>query len=157
MDRKELAAAVKESVRAFAQKVPGRSVELRVPPFVAVQCVEGPRHTRGTPPNIVETDATTWLALAEGSLNWAEAIADGRISASGPRSDSINTSAGCGLTCWGAPETRSRTAAVTTAEPPQMSLCPLWNLFQNGSGRTSTRLAAARKWGRNTSASTSRP
>ena len=87
MDRKELAAAVKESVRAFAQQVPGHSVELRVPPFVAVQCVEGPRHTRGTPPNIVEMDAATWLALADGSLSWAEAIADGRVSASGPRSD----------------------------------------------------------------------
>jgi hypothetical protein len=87
MDRKELAAAVKESVRAFAQQVPGHSVELRVPPFVAVQCVEGPKHTRGTPPNIVETDATTWLALADGSLEWADAIADGRVSASGPRSD----------------------------------------------------------------------
>jgi hypothetical protein len=87
MDRKELAAAVKESVRAFAQQVPGHSVELRVPPFVAVQCVEGPKHTRGTPPNIVETDAATWLALADGSLTWAEAIADGRVSASGPRSD----------------------------------------------------------------------
>jgi hypothetical protein len=87
MDRRELAAAVRESVRAFAQKVPGHSVELRVPPFVAVQCVAGPRHTRGTPPNIVETDAATWLALADGSLAWAEAVADGRISASGPRSD----------------------------------------------------------------------
>lgn len=87
MDRKQLAAAVRESVRAFAQAVPGRSVELRVPPFVAVQCVEGPRHTRGTPPNIVETDAQTWLGLADGSIDWADAIADGRISASGPRSD----------------------------------------------------------------------
>ena len=87
MDRKELAATVKESVRAFAQQVPGHSVELRVPPVVAVQCVAGPRHTRGTPPNIVEMDAATWLALADGSLSWAEAIADGRVSASGPRSD----------------------------------------------------------------------
>jgi hypothetical protein len=87
MDRKELAAAVRESVRAFAQRVPGHSVELRVPPFVAVQCVEGPRHTRGTPPNIVETDATTWLALADGTLHWDDAIADGRVSASGPRSN----------------------------------------------------------------------
>jgi Bacterial SCP ortholog len=87
MDRKELAAVVKESVRAFARKVPGHAVELRVPPFVAVQCVEGPRHTRGTPPNIVETDPASWLALADGSLGWAEAIADGRVSASGPRSD----------------------------------------------------------------------
>ncbi|MBR7833357.1 hypothetical protein KDL01_08775 [Actinospica durhamensis] len=84
---KEFAAAVRESVRAFAAKIPGRSVELRVPPYVAVQCVPGPRHTRGTPPNIVETDAATWLALADGSLGWAEAVADGRISASGPRSD----------------------------------------------------------------------
>jgi len=87
MDRKELGAKAKESVRAFAQQVPGRSVELRVPPFVAVQCVAGPRHTRGTPPNIVETDAETWLALADGSLTWAEAVADGRLTASGPRSD----------------------------------------------------------------------
>jgi hypothetical protein len=87
VDRKELAAAVRASVRAFAEKVPGRSVELRVPPFVAVQCVPGPRHTRGTPPNIVETDAQTWLALADGSLAWADAVADGRVSASGPRSD----------------------------------------------------------------------
>ena len=87
MDRKELAAAVKESVRAFAAKVPGHSVELRVPPFVAVQCVEGPRHTRGTPPNIVETDALTWLALADGSLAWDDAVTDGRVSASGPRSN----------------------------------------------------------------------
>jgi hypothetical protein len=87
MDRKQLGAVVKESVRAFAQKVPGHSVELRVPPFVAVQCVEGPRHTRGTPPNIVETDAATWLGLADGSIRWADAVADGRVSASGPRSD----------------------------------------------------------------------
>jgi hypothetical protein len=87
MDRKELAAKVKESVRAFAERVPGHSVELRVPPFVAVQCVEGPRHTRGTPPNIVETDAQTWLGLADGSVRWADAVADGRVSASGPRSD----------------------------------------------------------------------
>ena len=87
MDRKELAAKVKESVRAFAEQVPGHSVELRVPPFVAVQCVEGPRHTRGTPPNIVETDAQTWLGLADGSVRWADAVADGRVSASGPRSD----------------------------------------------------------------------
>lgn len=90
MDRKELGAAVRESVRAFARRVPGRSVELRVPPFVAVQCVEGPRHTRGTPPNIVETDAATWLALASGELSWDDAVADGRVSASGPRSDLSN-------------------------------------------------------------------
>jgi hypothetical protein len=86
-DRQALGARVKASVKAFAEKAPGRSVELRVPPFAAVQCVAGPRHTRGTPPNVVETDAATWLALAAGELNWADAVADGRVTASGQRSD----------------------------------------------------------------------
>jgi hypothetical protein len=67
--------------------VPGRSVELRVPPHVAVQCVEGPRHTRGTPPNVVETDAATWLRLATGELTWADAVSEGKVSASGNRAD----------------------------------------------------------------------
>lgn len=87
MDAAALGERVKATARAFADKAPGRSVELRIPPYVAVQCVEGPRHTRGTPPNVVEMDAYTWLALADGSLAWPEAVADGRISASGPRSD----------------------------------------------------------------------
>ncbi|MGY1695085.1 MULTISPECIES: sterol carrier family protein [unclassified Geodermatophilus] len=82
-----LGAAVKTSARWLAQQVPGRSVELRVPPHVAVQLVPGPRHTRGTPPNVVETDAATWLRLATGELGWAEAVADGRVSASGNRAD----------------------------------------------------------------------
>jgi len=86
-DRAALGALVKASVRAFADKVPGHAVELRVPPFVAVQCVEGPRHTRGTPPNVVEFDAATWLAVAVGELSWQDAMADGRVSATGPRSD----------------------------------------------------------------------
>lgn len=86
-DRAALSALIKASVRAFAAKVPGHSVELRVPPHAAVQCVAGPRHTRGTPPNVVEMDAATWLALALGELAWADAVADGRVSASGPRSD----------------------------------------------------------------------
>jgi hypothetical protein len=86
-EREALGALVKASVKAFAQKAPGRSVELRVPPFAAVQCVAGPRHTRGTPPNVVETDAVTWLALAAGELAWADAVADGRVTASGGRSD----------------------------------------------------------------------
>jgi hypothetical protein len=85
--RQVLAAAVKTSARWLAQQVPGRSVELRVPPHVAVQCVPGPRHTRGTPPNVVETDPATWLRLATGELAWAEALADGRVSASGNRAD----------------------------------------------------------------------
>ena len=85
--RSVLAAAVKTSTRWLAQQVPGRSVELRVPPHVAVQLVPGPRHTRGTPPNVVETDAATWLRLATGELSWADAVAEGRVSASGNRAD----------------------------------------------------------------------
>ena len=79
--------AVKTSARWLAQQVPGRSVELRVPPHVAVQCIEGPRHTRGTPPNVIETDAATWLRLASGLTTWADAIADGTVVASGNRAD----------------------------------------------------------------------
>jgi uncharacterized SCP-like protein len=85
--RPVLGAAVKASARWLAQQVPGRSVELRVPPFVAVQCVPGPRHTRGTPPNVVETDPATWLRLATGALAWADAVGEGRVSASGNRAD----------------------------------------------------------------------
>ena len=79
--------AVKTTARWLAQQVPGRSVELRVPPHVAVQCVEGPRHTRGTPPNVVETDPRTWLRLATGQLSWADAVAQGSVTASGNRAD----------------------------------------------------------------------
>ncbi len=85
--RAVLGAAVKTSARWLAQQVPGRSVELRVPPHVAVQCIEGPRHTRGTPPNVVETDALTWLRLASGRLSWPDAVAGGTVSASGNRAD----------------------------------------------------------------------
>jgi hypothetical protein len=74
-------------LQCLADEVPGNSVEVRVPPFAAVQAVPGPRHTRGTPPNVVETDATTWLALASGELTWAEAVAQSRVSASGSRAD----------------------------------------------------------------------
>ena len=85
--RSVLGAAVKTSARWLAQQVPGRSVELRVPPHVAVQLVPGPRHTRGTPPNVVETDAATWLRLATGATTWAEAVAAGAVTASGNRAD----------------------------------------------------------------------
>ena len=88
-ERAVLRAAVKESLTALAAAAPGRSVEVRVPPFVAVQCVEGPRHTRGTPPNTVETDARTWLALATGRLGWATAVADGAVVASGGRAGEV--------------------------------------------------------------------
>lgn len=87
MERAELKALIQETVRAFAEKVPGHAVELRIPPFIAVQCVEGPKHTRGTPPNVVEMAPATWLELSSGTLAWADAVADGRISATGPRSD----------------------------------------------------------------------
>jgi hypothetical protein len=87
VERAELKALVRETARAFAEKVPGHSVELRIPPFIAVQCVAGPRHTRGTPPNVVEMAPATWLELSSGTLDWTEAVADGRIAATGPRSD----------------------------------------------------------------------
>ncbi|MFF5985570.1 sterol carrier family protein [Prauserella flavalba] len=85
--RPKLAAAVRLSLRTLAAVAPGRSVEVRVPPFAAVQCVEGPRHTRGTPPNVVEMDPRTWLELATGRLQWSDALAGGRVTASGTRAD----------------------------------------------------------------------
>ena len=85
--RAVVGSAVKTSARWLAQQVPGRSVEVRVPPHVAVQCIEGPRHTRGTPPNVVETDAATWLRLTTGELSWADAVAAGSVTASGNRAD----------------------------------------------------------------------
>ena len=86
-DRDALRAAVKASLAQLQVIAPGRSVEVRIPPFAAVQVVPGSTHRRGTPPAIVETDAQTWLALANGSLTWAEATASGRLRASGERSD----------------------------------------------------------------------
>ncbi len=86
-DRAALASAVRLSLRTLAQIAPGRSVEVRVPPFAAVQCVAGPRHTRGTPPNVIEMDPRTWLELATGRMSWAVALASGSASASGSRAD----------------------------------------------------------------------
>ena len=86
-DRATLAAAVRLSLRVLPQIAPGRSVEVRVPPFAAVQCIAGPRHTRGTPPNVIETDPRTWLELATGALSWADAMRAARVSASGARAD----------------------------------------------------------------------
>ena len=79
--------AVRFTLEELAEVAPGRSVEVRVPPDGAVQAVEGPRHTRGTPPNVVETDAQTWLGLATGQVAWEDAVAAGRVSASGERAD----------------------------------------------------------------------
>ncbi|MHA7135395.1 sterol carrier family protein [Oerskovia turbata] len=85
--RAEVTTAVRFTLEELADVAPGHAVEVRVPPYGAVQAVEGPRHTRGTPPNVVETDPETWLGLVTGAVDWAEAVADGRISASGERSD----------------------------------------------------------------------
>jgi hypothetical protein len=82
-----LATAVRYLLQVLEGKAPGNTVEVRVPPFGAVQCIEGPRHTRGTPPNVVETDAFTWLELATGKLPWYEALHDERVMASGARAD----------------------------------------------------------------------
>lgn len=87
--RAELAAAVRATARTLAESAPGHSVEVRVPPFVAVQCVAGPRHTRGTPPNVVETDPRTWLLLAGGLLGFERAVGDGVVTASGSRAGEV--------------------------------------------------------------------
>lgn len=87
VDRQTLALAVRYTLEELSSRAPGRSVEVRVPPFGAVQCVEGPRHTRGTPPNVTETDAGTWLALAVGDLSWRDAWEQGALSVSGQRAD----------------------------------------------------------------------
>ncbi|HEY5853304.1 MAG TPA: sterol carrier family protein [Aldersonia sp.] len=87
--RAEIAAAVRMSARTLEQVAPGHSVEVRVPPFVAVQCIAGPRHTRGTPPNIVETDPRTWLLLATGRLGFDDAVATGMVTESGSRAGEV--------------------------------------------------------------------
>lgn len=79
--------ATRHLLSTLESSVPGRTVEVRVPPYGAVQCIEGPRHTRGTPPNVVETDPLTWVMLATGRMSWADAVTAGRVSASGSRAD----------------------------------------------------------------------
>jgi hypothetical protein len=78
---------VKHFLALLEARAPGRSVEVRVPPYAAVQVVPGVRHTRGTPPAVIETDAETWLALATGDLTWSDAEQSGRARASGERAD----------------------------------------------------------------------
>lgn len=87
LERATIATAVRHTVAELAERAPGRSVEVRVPPFAASQCVEGPVHTRGTPPAVVETDPQTWLALAVGELGWGEGVAAGAVRVSGQRTD----------------------------------------------------------------------
>lgn len=83
----KILAEVKQSLATLAAKAPGRAIEVRVPPYAAIQCGEGPRHTRGTPPNLIEMNAETWLALATGAMTWDEALASGEVRASGARAD----------------------------------------------------------------------
>lgn len=85
--RPALALTVRTLAEFLVARAPGRTVEVRVPPFVAVQAIAGPRHTRGTPPNVVETDPTTWIRLATGRMLWAAAVDDGSVRASGQRGD----------------------------------------------------------------------
>ncbi|WP_066522448.1 sterol carrier family protein [Curtobacterium ammoniigenes] len=85
--RPQTATAVRWLLQLLADAVPGNSVEVRVPPFGAVQAVPGPRHTRGTPPNVVEMDAGTWLAVATGDTSWGDAVRSGSVHASGSRAD----------------------------------------------------------------------
>jgi hypothetical protein len=86
-ERSDLRLLSKHFLAVLEERAPGHSVEVRVPPYAAVQVIPGVRHTRGTPPAVVETDATTWIALATGELSWSEAERGGRVRASGERAD----------------------------------------------------------------------
>ena len=85
--REAVATAVRHTLAELAERYPGHSVEVRIPPVGAVQCLEGIRHRRGTPPNVVETDPATWLALVTRRTTWTEAVASGALTASGDRAD----------------------------------------------------------------------
>jgi hypothetical protein len=87
LPRTVLATAVRYSLEELTARAPGNSVEVRVPPFGVTQCVEGPRHTRGTPPNVIECDAATWLAMVTGLLGWSDAVGASKVAASGLRAD----------------------------------------------------------------------
>jgi hypothetical protein len=108
-------AVLRDAVRALLtvlrERAPGRSVEVRVPPYGAIQCVDGPRHTRGTPPNVIEMDGRTFVLLATARLAWPAAVADGRVRASGIRADLTPY-----LPLWserpGEPDVRSRAAGM---------------------------------------------
>ncbi|HNP14215.1 MAG TPA: sterol carrier family protein [Mycobacterium sp.] len=88
-ERAAIATAVRLTVRPLALVAPGASVEVRIPPFAAVQCISGPRHTRGTPPNVAETDPRTWLLLATGLLELSDATASGALRLSGSRAGEL--------------------------------------------------------------------
>lgn len=86
-EKADLRLLTKHYLALLEARAPGHSVEVRVPPYAAIQCIEGVRHTRGTPPAVIETDPSTWVALASGDLAWADAVDSGRVRASGERTD----------------------------------------------------------------------
>ncbi|AKU15582.1 sterol carrier family protein [Luteipulveratus mongoliensis] len=86
-DRTTTATAVRYTLEELSLQAPGNSVEVRVPPYGAVQVIEGPRHKRGTPTNVIEMTADSWLAMVTGSITWEDAEASGRVRASGQRAD----------------------------------------------------------------------
>ena len=83
----EVMQQVKATLAELVKRAPGRAIEVRIPPYAAIQCGDGPTHTRGTPPNVIEMDADTWLSLASGEVTWNDAMDRGSISASGARAD----------------------------------------------------------------------
>ena len=112
VDRETTATAVRFSLEELALRAPGRSVEVRVPPFGAVQCIAGQTHTRGTPPNVIETDASTWLGLVVGELGWDEAWQAGTLRGQRPprRPGAVPAAGltGSRLTCGGSPTPAGR-------------------------------------------------
>lgn len=86
-DHARVAVAVRYLLQLLEQRYPGRSVEVRVPPFGAVQCIAGPRHTRGTPANVIEIEPGAWVSLAVGDLSWQQALSTQQVSVSGVRAD----------------------------------------------------------------------
>jgi len=83
----EIKIQVKQILQVIEAIVPGRSVELRIPPYAAIQCIAGSTHRRGTPPNVVEMDAQTLLKLSKSPQNWDQLCSEGKISASGTNSN----------------------------------------------------------------------
>jgi hypothetical protein len=83
----EIRDEVKRTLALLVSRAPGRGIEVRIPPYAAIQCGEGPRHSRGTPPNVIEMPANTWLSLASGAQSWSDALASGLVRASGTRAD----------------------------------------------------------------------
>ncbi|MBC7463540.1 MAG: hypothetical protein H7227_04685 [Actinobacteria bacterium] len=87
MSDQEIRDEVKRTLALLVARAPGRGIEVRIPPFAAIQCGDGPRHSRGTPPNVIEMSADTWLSLASGAQTWEQALAGGSLFASGTRAD----------------------------------------------------------------------